>query len=76
MSMPIPRCLISKAACGDEGAYQALLKAMKYNLTQPAYSIMGCRCNPACPEPTEQQFENLNNRLNSDLKAYAAKNRI
>jgi hypothetical protein len=65
MSTPIIYCRIVKA-CSDEEAYQELLKDMKYNITQFAWSQMPCPCNPK-HTITEQQLEKLNARLQKDL---------
>ena len=70
MSAPVHYCWISKAARGDEKAYQMLIGAFRYNLISPAYTILGCRCDPPCPEPTESQLNTLNDKIKKDLKEY------
>lgn len=67
MSAPISYCTISKSALGDEKEYQFLLKCLTYNLTQPAYSILGCPHTPPCPEPSPDQLKKLNDRLRNDI---------
>lgn len=76
MSAPLYGCQISAAARGDEKAYKALLLSIIYNLTQPAYSIIGCMCQPPCPEPTEQQKKNLDARIKKDIEEYQAKRKL
>ena len=58
------------AARGDESAYKSLIKKIIYNLTQPAYSILGCRCNPSCPEPTQEQKKKLDERIKISIEEY------
>ena len=64
------------AARGDEKSYQTLLISIIGNLTQPAYSILGCMCKPPCQEPTEQQKKNLDARLQKDIAEYQAKRKL
>lgn len=67
MSYPISGCLVSKAGRGDEEAFKELCDRMEYNLTQPAWSQIPCRCNPPCPEPTKEQLDTMNKRLKEVL---------
>jgi hypothetical protein len=76
MSAPLNLCQISAAARGDEAAYQSLISSIKYNLTQPAYSVLGCLCKTPCPEPTEQQKKALDVRVKKDLEEYQAKRKL
>lgn len=68
MSQPIPFCLISKAAHGDEQARNRLMQAMKYNIECGHYSIWPCRCVPPCPEPTAEMMSALNEHLAETAK--------
>lgn len=65
MSTPISYCLIVEA-CSNEESYQQLLQAMKYNLSQPAWTQFPCQCNPK-HTATEEQITALNKRLGNDL---------
>ena len=76
MSAPLNYCQISAAARGDEQAYQELLSRIIYNLTSPAYYIIGCMCNPSCPEPNETQKKNLDARIQKDIAEYRAKRNL
>jgi len=69
MSTPISMCAVHKAARGDEKSLQWLIEAMKYNMTQPAYSMMGCSHNPPCPEASPEQIKKLNLIVEEALKA-------
>jgi len=51
----------------SEKDYQLLLKTMRYNATQMAWTQMPCTCKPPCTA-TQQQIEALNQRLQEDLK--------
>ena len=63
MSTPISVCQVIAAAKGDEKAFDSLAEAMKYNMTQVAYTMFPCECNPPCEKPTDEQLEKFNKRI-------------
>lgn len=67
MSTPVSFCWYSKAALGDEKAYQSFLEAMEYNLAHGAFTTFPCEHVPHCAEPTPAQAEALSDRLAKDL---------
>ena len=67
MSEPIVGCWILAAARGDEGSYQKVLKSMRYNIAFDSQTIFPCNCQPRCPQPTDEQMEALDRRLQADL---------
>lgn len=69
MSAPISMCAVHAAARGDEQALRDLIEDMKYNMTQPAYSMMGCNHNPPCPEASPEQIKKLNVIVGEALKS-------
>jgi hypothetical protein len=69
MSQPISFCTVSKAALGDEKAFQFLVEAMEYNLAWGAYTIFHCECDPPCPRPTVEQTAAFDKRLQDALEA-------
>jgi hypothetical protein len=72
MSEPIAGCWILAAARGDEGSYQKILKAMRYNIAFGSQTIFPCNCQPRCPQPTDEQMEALDRRLQADIQALTA----
>jgi hypothetical protein len=69
MSDPIAGCWILAAARGDEGSYKKVLKAMRYTIESGSQTIVPCNCQPRCPQPTEEQMEALDRRLQADIHA-------
>ena len=69
MSEPIVGCWILAAARGDEGSYQKVLKSMRYNIAFGSQTIFPCNCQPRCPQPTDEQMEALDRRLQADIRA-------
>lgn len=67
MSRPLIACEISKAAKGDESAFKQLVEKLKINLAWGAYSTFPCQHNPSCPCPTEEEMNQLNDRLQKAL---------
>lgn len=67
MSVPISNCLLSKAV-RDEAHYQRLLSAMRYNRECGHFTQVGCQHDPPCPEPTEEEYNKLEERLKKDLE--------
>lgn len=67
MSYPISYCLVSKAAFGDDAAYQTLVEAMRCNIKCGHYTQFPCNCDPKCTEVTQEFGEALNKRLAEDL---------
>jgi hypothetical protein len=63
--MPISFCLITEA-CNNEESYQQLLQAVRYNLSQPAWTQLPCPCNPK-HTATQEQINILNKRIQKDL---------
>jgi len=55
------------AARGDEGSYQKVQQAMRYNIAFGSQTIFPCNCQPRCPRPTEQQIKALDSRLQADI---------
>jgi len=69
MSMPISGCLISKAACGDEEAYKELIDVYTTNMKYYGHwTTFACRCDPPCAEPTKEQIDELDVRVNKYFK--------
>jgi len=54
-------------ACRDEETFQALVKAMDYNMAHGAYTIFPCECEPPCQRPTDEELERLNERISGEL---------
>ncbi len=69
MTMPITRCLLSRAGRGDNDAYRELLSRMRVNLETGACSIWPCEHNPPCPFLTRAQQDALVSGINHDLKS-------
>jgi hypothetical protein len=69
MSQPISKCLIFKAALGDEKAFDTLVRAQDYNSTQFAFTVFPCECNPRCAVPSDEQLEDLGRRVAEALAA-------
>ena len=67
MSEPIAGCWILAAARGDEGSYRKLLQAMRHDLVSGSRTIVPCNCQPRCPQPTDEQMEALDRRLQAEL---------
>jgi hypothetical protein len=67
MSEPIAGCWILAAARGDEGSYQKVLQATRHNIEFGSQTIFPCNCQPRCPQPTQQQMEAMDRRLQADL---------
>jgi len=67
MSEPIAGCWILAAARGDEGSYQTVLQVMRHTTESGSHTIFPCNCRPRCPQPTEEQMEALDRRLQTDL---------
>lgn len=63
MSIPITACLVSKAARGDQAAYAELRRRWLYNQDFGAFSIWPCKCDPPCPEVTEEQVAALSRQI-------------
>jgi hypothetical protein len=68
MSMPISSCLVSKAAFGNEEAYESLVKAFEINLECGHHTQFPCRCEPSCPTPTEDQLAALQKKLDDHFE--------
>jgi len=73
MSDAIPGCWILAAARGDEGSYQKVLKAMRYDIAFGLQTIFPCTCQPRCPQPTREQMDALDRRLQADVLAAPTK---
>ena len=69
MCEPIAGCWILAAARGDEGSYRKVLEAMRRGLAEGSQTIVPCHCTPLCPQPTAEQMEALDRRLQTDLVA-------
>lgn len=67
MSEPIAGCWILAAARGDEGSYLKLLEARRHDLASGSRTIVPCNCQPHCPQPTDEQMQALDRRLQADL---------
>jgi hypothetical protein len=67
MSTPISACIVSKAALGDEKAFQFLLKAMERNIECGHFLTVPCNCDPPCQRPTGEQIEAFDTRLREAL---------
>jgi hypothetical protein len=67
MNETIAGCWILAAARGDEGSYQKLLQATRHHLASGSRTIVPCSCQPRCPQPTDEQMEALDRRLQADL---------
>lgn len=76
MSIPIHRCIITKAAKGDEAAYQWLIDAMRINLACGHYSTLGCSCLPETENATDEQIKNLQTRMDEYFKANPVKSKL
>jgi hypothetical protein len=72
MSETIAGCWILAAARGDEGSYRKLLQAMRLDLASGSRTIVPCNCQPRCPQPTDEQMEALDRRLQADIQALTA----
>ena len=68
MSVPIYQCSISKAV-DDKNAYDDLLWKMKINWECGHWSTFSCRCEPRCRVPSEEEINDLNQRLEKDIIA-------
>ena len=68
MSIPLSYCLISKAARGDEEAYQQVKEAMIVNLRYGHWSQFPCPHDPPCPEVSQEQADAFHERMKNDLK--------
>ena len=62
MSIPIPRCLVSKAF-RDETAFQLLANAVHTNSKHGAFSLLPCTCDPPCEFLSEEAIDELDDRL-------------
>jgi len=71
MSEQVAGCWILAAARGDEGSYRKVLEAMRRGLAGGSKTIVPCHCTPRCPQPTEEEMEALDRRLQADLDAIA-----
>jgi hypothetical protein len=67
MSEQVAGCWILAAARGDEGSYRKVLQAMRRELAGGSQRIVPCGCTPRCPQPTAEQMEALDRRLQEDL---------
>jgi hypothetical protein len=67
MTEPIAGCWILAAARGDEGSYRKVLQAMRHNTEFRSQTIFPCSCQPRCPQPTDEQMETLDRRLQLDV---------
>ena len=65
MSIPIAKCLVVKAASGDERAYAVLLDRLTYNRKFRAFSVWGCCHKPEC-QASDEALDALMDRLNSE----------
>jgi len=52
---------------GDEAAYNDLRDRMRVNLQYGHWSTFPCQCEPSCPQPSDEQLDALNARLQNDL---------
>ncbi len=68
MSYPISSCLVIMAT-EDEASYQRLLKMMFYNKRIGIWSQLPCKCDPPCPQPSDEAMADFNKRMNEDLAA-------
>jgi hypothetical protein len=75
MSIPLIRCNIYKAAKGDADAYDKLIKDITYNKWFGSYCEFGCRCEPPCEIPTQEQFDALNKHIDEHFAANPVKSR-
>ena len=67
MSVPVPSCLICKAALGNDAAFKELVARMRINLKHRAWTQIPCKCNPRCEIPTEDQLTDLNDRMMNEI---------
>ena len=68
MSIPIKKCLITKAIDGDEQAYKNLLESLEYNMRCGHMTWFPCDHNPPCRKPTDLELLAFNLRVDKDLK--------
>jgi hypothetical protein len=75
MSIPITSCMISRAARGDEKAFQELFAATYHNRVHNfgIYTHFSCECDPRCPQPTPVESAALNHRMLAELDAAFAR---
>ncbi len=69
MSEAIAGCWILAAARGDEGSYRKVLQAMRHGLSSGPQTIVPCNCRPRCPQPTREEMDTLDRRLQADVLA-------
>ena len=67
MSDAIAGCWILAAARGDEGSYRKVLQAMRHELVSGSRTVSPCSCEPLCPQPTLEQMDALDRRLQADI---------
>jgi hypothetical protein len=67
MGEQVAGCWILAAARGDDGSYRKVLEAVRRGLADGSQTIVPCACTPRCPQPTPEQMEALDRRLQSDL---------
>ena len=70
MSVPISMCALSAAArqtgfgrASAQEVFERLAEALAYDLRCGHFTTLPCRCQPPCPIPTEEQFQELEKRL-------------
>jgi hypothetical protein len=66
MSIPINQCLITKAARGDEQAYEILRARLATNVECGHFTIFPCNHIPAC-EATQEELDKLQKRIDEDI---------
>lgn len=69
MSEQVAGCWILAAARGDEGSYRKVLQAMRRGIADGSQTIVPCECTPRCPQPTAEQMDALDRRLQAELHA-------
>ena len=67
MSIPISKCLIYKAATGNEPAFKRLAGALEYNISKGSFTLAPCQCTPPCAVATDTQLSDLDTRLVAEL---------
>ena len=75
MSIPISACLIIRAAKGDESSYEQLIHDYTVNMECGHWTTFGCRCDPPCEQPTDEQKDELQRRLTAHFEANPVKMR-
>lgn len=67
MSTPIKNCRFMKAIT-DQGAFDALVRDMAYNLKQKHFSIYPCDCTPPCRVLTKEEDAQIKNRIHAAVQ--------